>query len=154
MNFTRNVEDYLEAIYNITQTQGFAQTKEIANNLRVTPPSVSGMLKKLKRLGLINYQKYSPVTLTPKGEQIAKKIQEEHTTIKCLLELLSVPKNIADQDACTIEHNLHKTTINQLRKFVTFIHSFPSKPKWLECFQKFCKDEKSIDFNSCSCISP
>lgn len=154
MNLTRNIEDYLEAIYNLIQVQGFAQTKEIAENLHITSPSVSGMLKKLKQIGFINYQKYSPVTLTPKGEQIAKKVQEEHTTIKCLLELLGIPKNIADQDACTMEHNLHKTTIIHLKKFVNFIQSFPSRPKWLECFQKYCKDEESIDFNSCSCVSP
>ncbi|MHA1788492.1 MAG: metal-dependent transcriptional regulator [Candidatus Helarchaeota archaeon] len=154
MNITRNIEDYLEAIYNITQEQGYAQTKEIAENLRVTSPSVSGMLKKLKQLGFINYEKYSPVTLTPKGEQIAKKVQEEHTTIKCLLELLSVPKNIADEDACTIEHNLHKATITQLKKFVAFIYSFPTRPRWLKCFQRYCKDEKCIDFDSCGCVSP
>jgi len=153
MDLTRNVEDYLEAIYNIIQIEGFAQTKKIAEYLHITPASVSCMLKKLKQLELINYKKYSPITLTHKGEKIAKKIKEEHTTIRRLLELLLVPKSIADQDACVIEHNLHKITINQLKKFVTFIHSFPSKPRWLKCFQKYCNDEKSIDFNQCHCNS-
>ena len=82
MEITRNIEDYLEAIFNINQTQGFAQTKEIADCLHVTPSSVSGMLKKLKQKGLIKYQKYSPVKLTPKGNRLQKKFRRTIILLK------------------------------------------------------------------------
>src|SRR2546426_5541909 len=50
---TRSVEDYLKTIYHLSSQGGFASTRDIAGVLRVAPPSVSGMVKRLSETGLI-----------------------------------------------------------------------------------------------------
>ena len=83
---SHSMEDYLEAIYNIISGKGYARTKDIAKELDVTSPSVSAMLKKLQNEEFIFYEKYSGVTLTPKGEKIAKAIKHRHDTLTKLLK--------------------------------------------------------------------
>ncbi len=60
--YFKSVEDYLEVIYNLFLNKGYARTKDIATELNVTAPSVSGMLKKLDKEGFVHYEKYSGVT--------------------------------------------------------------------------------------------
>src|SRR5207244_1437793 len=52
---TRSVEDYLKAIYHLSSQGGFAATSDIATMLHVSPPSVSGMVKRLSETGLIDH---------------------------------------------------------------------------------------------------
>ena len=62
-DLSANVEDYLEAILIHIKRKGYAQTKDIATQLNIKRGSVSGMLKKLKERGLVNYERYSRVRL-------------------------------------------------------------------------------------------
>jgi DtxR family Mn-dependent transcriptional regulator len=66
-------------------------------------------------------------------------IKERHETIRDFLEILNVPKDIANKDACIMEHHLDPKTLAQLKKFVLFINKAPSDPKWLEHFKRFCR---------------
>lgn len=137
--YSKTVEDYLEAIYNITQVKGYARVKDISRELKVRPPTVSEMLKKLSDNGLVNYEKYSGVTLTKKGERIGKIVKTRHETIKKFLRIILIPKEIADKSACEMEHHLDPKTIEQLTKFVGFVESAPLYPKWLKHFEVYCQ---------------
>ncbi len=137
--YSQSVEDYLETIYNIIQKKGFARTKDISRNLGVTPPSVTEMMKKLDKDGLVNYERYGGVTLTEKGRKIAKIVKTRHNTIKEFLNVLLISDKTADRDACELEHVLSPETIEQLTKFVKFVDKAPKYPKWLEHFKEFCK---------------
>lgn len=121
----RRVEDYLEAIYNISKRNGIARTTEIAKTLRISPASVTEMLQKLHKRGLVVYSKYNGVVLTDKGKEIGVEIKRRHDIIMRVLEFLQVPKDIAERDACIMEHNLSRETINQLEKFVEFVENCP-----------------------------
>src|SRR2546423_3772596 len=68
---TRSVEDYLKAIYHLSNQGGFAATSDIAAMLAVAPPSVSGMVKRLSDTGLIEHVPYRGVQLTPQGRRAA-----------------------------------------------------------------------------------
>ncbi len=138
-DLSTHVEDYLEAILKHIKRKGYAQTKDIAAELNVKPPSVSEMLSKLKSQGLVNYKKYSTITLTSLGEEFAEKVLEGHNTIKKLLMFLGVPADIAEDDACVMEHKIHPKTMKQLKSFVNFIKSYRDSPDWLETFEKYCK---------------
>ncbi len=140
-NLSINVEDYLEAILKLIEHKGYAQSKDIAEELNVKPPSVTGMLQKLKKQGFISYRKYSPIILTSLGKEFAKKVLEGHNIIKELLEYLGVPKKIAGIDACAMEHHLHAKTVIQMKNFVDFIKSYPETPEWLKCFIKYCSKQ-------------
>jgi len=136
---SRKAEDYLEAILNITERKGHTRTRDIALALDIKPPSVVEMLKRLNDMGLVDYQKYEGVKLTPEGREIARVVKDRHDTIRTFLEIIKVPPKVADKDACIIEHELKPETIRQLRNFVQFVKSAPDYPQWLEHFEIFCE---------------
>ncbi len=136
---TQNAEDYLEAILLLVETKGYARPKEIAAKLGVTPPSVSEMLWKLRADGYIEYEKYGAATLTPHGLIEAKKVKQRHEIFEKLLNSLLVDPKIAAEDACILEHHLHKETNTQISKFVEFIEEFEGGPEFLKNFEKYCK---------------
>jgi len=68
-----NTEEYLEALYTLTQDNKAATTSDLSRRLNIAPASVSEMLKKLADSGYLNYSPYQGVTLTPAGYEIAEK---------------------------------------------------------------------------------
>lgn len=139
VSMRRRMEDYLEAIYHLTKRKSSnARTTDIAAHLGVQPASATEMLQKLAGKNLITYRKYEGARLTSAGLHIGKSVSEKHTTLFELLTMLQVPENIADSDACTMEHNLNAVTIVQLKKFVRFVNAYPDPPPhWLVHFQDF-----------------
>jgi DtxR family Mn-dependent transcriptional regulator len=135
---SRKAEDYLEAILNITEEKGHSRIKDIAVTLDVRPPSVIEMVKKLDGKGFVVYRKYDGVTLTEPGREIALIIKDRHDTIKAFLRIISVPEQIAERDACTMEHELNSITTKQIKNLVNFVKTAPEYPQWLEHFEEFC----------------
>lgn len=124
---SRKAEDYLEAIYNIIGKKGYARVTLVAREMGVTSPSVCEMLRRLDEMELVVYEKFGGITLTKKGEEVAKAVKDRHDTIMRLLKIIQVPEKIAEKDACTIEHHLHPQTIAHLKKFVNSIENNPQK---------------------------
>ncbi len=135
----RRAEDYLEVIHELSMEKGFTRVKEIARKLGVKPATVSEMLEKLSREGYVIYRKRLFVALTKRGEEVAKSVKERREILVKFLTALGIPKEIAEKDACTIEHVLHPETVKQLKNFVRFIEESPANPKWLEHFREFCR---------------
>jgi len=71
---SESLEDYLEVILKLEQSQKVARAKDIAARMEVQRGSVTSALKNLKEKKLINYEQYSFITLTPKGKKLAKEI--------------------------------------------------------------------------------
>lgn len=128
----------MEAILNITEEKGYARIKDVAITLDVRPPSVVEMVKRLDKKGLVEYRKHDGVTLTGEGRGIALSVKDRHDTIKSFLEVINVPEKIADEDACTMEHELHAITTTQIKNLVIFVKTAPEYPQWLKHFEKFC----------------
>jgi len=139
---SRKAEDYLESILNISEEKGYARVKDIAASLDVKPPSVVEMAGKLDQKGFVEYRKYEGMLLTPKGRGIAVAVKERHDTIKAFLQLIKVPEDIAEKDACTIEHELDIVTTENIKKLVDFVKTAPEYPQWLEHFEEFCRTGK------------
>jgi len=144
---SESMEDYLEIIYRLEEKKGFARTSDISSFFGHKPSSVTGMLQKLDGQGLVNYEKYRGVTLTAKGKQLAKDVSRRHETLVSFLKVLGIDKEIAEEDACRIEHAVHKETIERLRKFVGFVQKAPKDPKWLRHFEYFIKTGKHPKIN-------
>ena len=69
---TLTEENYLKAIYHISQSSGTdVSTNAIAKQIDAKASSVTDMLKKLADKNLITYIKYKGVNLTEKGRQAA-----------------------------------------------------------------------------------
>lgn len=118
---TRKTEDYLEAILVISLEKGYAKTRDVATLLGVTPSSTVEMFIKLDKLGLIEYRKYEGVRLKPDGAEIARTIKFRHDTLYSFLKLIGISDNIADSDACKMEHELDPETIEAIHSLVDFL---------------------------------
>lgn len=134
---SERTEDYLESLAQVIDEKGFAKVKDIAENLSVSPSSVTEMFQKLRKNGYINYEKYRGVTLTEKGLTIAMKTKKRHDTLREFLCILGVPELIANEDACRIEHVVNNETMKRLTTFVNFVRDFEESPKWLNHFKHY-----------------
>jgi DtxR family Mn-dependent transcriptional regulator len=145
---SERAEDYLRTVYEIIQQKGYARTNDISKELNVQQPTVVEMMKKLHNKGLVIYEKYGGISLTPQGKDIVKVVKKRHDTFQKFLKLISVPEDIASKDADVLEHLLHPETILQFERFVDFIGhaSAIGHPKfverWMEQFKEYCEKEK------------
>lgn len=137
-NLSRKAEDYLEAVYVITQEKGHVRVRDICKELDVKPPSVVEMVKKLSDQGYLVYRKNEGVYLTAEGEEIGRVVKDRHNTIFAFLKFIGVPERIANEDACVIEHDLHPKSVEQIKSLVRFIETAPDHPLWLDHFAIFC----------------
>jgi DtxR family transcriptional regulator, Mn-dependent transcriptional regulator len=82
---TGQAEDYLKAIYEIEQAGAPAATNDIAAQLGIAAASVSGMLQRLARLGLVKVERYRGSRLTVHGRQLALQLLRRHRVIESYL---------------------------------------------------------------------
>ena len=106
-----STEEYLEALYTLTQDGNNAGTSEISKRLNIAPASVTEMLKKLSDMGYVNYSPYQGVSLTPEGYEIAQKMTRKHRLLeKFLHDALKIGNDKVHKEACGMEHALSDET--------------------------------------------
>ena len=99
--------EYLEWIYRLSKEKDSVNPLDLARALKVSPPSVTAMLKRLAAAGFIEYQPYQGIELTAKGQEIAASVVRRHGLIERLLtDVLDIPWEKADEVACQLEHYL------------------------------------------------
>lgn len=135
-----SLEDYLETILDLEESQKVARAKDIADRLNVQRGSVTGALKNLSEKGYINYEPYSFITLTPKGMKLAKDISYRHSAIKeFLLKVLKIDPQTAEETACRMEHAIDKQTIDRLVCFIDYVFTCPrAGEEWIQSFANYC----------------
>ncbi len=119
------LEDYLEVIYHLIHDKGYANTVEIAENLRVKPASVSSMLQRLAAKEYLVHERYRGIKLTDKGEKVAKSVIARHSIVAELLSMLGVEDKVAYQDTEGIEHHIQPATIRKIEGLVDFLRKNP-----------------------------
>jgi len=145
VNTTTDTEqDYLKAILNITETKGFARTKDVAKALGVRPATTVEMLKKLEEKGLIKREHYGPTVLTEKGTRIAAITLKKHKLLLDFFKMILVPEEEAEKDACDMEHHLSKVTNEQLIKFMAFLSHEGFFEVWANKFKNYSSSGKLI----------
>jgi len=142
---SESLEDYLEVILELERTLRVARAKDIAKKMGVQRGSVTSALKNLEEKGLINYEPYSFVTLTPKGNKIAKDITRRHAVLKNLLSnVLNIDEETAESTACRMEHAIDKKTLERLVAFSDFIYKCPRAGEdWIQAFVNYCSSGKT-----------
>jgi len=121
-DLSASLEDYLEAILNLSAEEGVARSKDIAVTLNVAKPSVTGALKILARRELVNYRRYGYVTLTAAGLAAAQGVARKHDIIKSFFTtVLGVDDALAHDAACKAEHALGSHIVGRLGQFSEFV---------------------------------
>jgi DtxR family transcriptional regulator, Mn-dependent transcriptional regulator len=115
-------ENYLKAIYKLSQTQkDGVSTNAISDTLETKASSVTDMIKKLSDKGLVNYVKYQGVTLTPKGKKIAVSIIRKHRLWEVfLVNYLNFKWDEVHDLAEELEHIDSEKLIDSLEKFLEY----------------------------------
>ena len=114
-----SMEDYLKTIYALDRERGYVRVKDIAEKMDITMPSVSGALKNLEKQDLVYHQRYDLVGITPKGSKVAEDICSRHRVVKNFLsQILGLDAEIAEKDACSMEHAISPETLKSLVRFL------------------------------------
>jgi len=109
------VEEYIEAIYDLESRDGSAKTTAIAKCLHVAPASVTEVLKSLSDKGFIQYEPYRGATLTYEGKEIADTIKRKHRLLEVFLaDVLKLNREKVHDEACRMEHTISGETENAL----------------------------------------
>jgi DtxR family transcriptional regulator, manganese transport regulator len=110
-------EDYVELIAELTKTLGEARPVDIAARMGVTAPTVTKVLNRLAREGLVARARYRSVFLTPDGAALAYACGQRHETVVRFLIRLGLDPETAETDAEGIEHHVSERTLALFREF-------------------------------------
>lgn len=104
---TQAIQDYLKAIYKLSEHGGAVTTNDLARELKVAPASVTNMLKRLSEMNLASYASYKGVTLSEAGCKAALEIIRHHRLLELYLkEALGYSWDKVHDEAETLEHHI------------------------------------------------
>jgi DtxR family Mn-dependent transcriptional regulator len=104
---TKSVQDYLKRIYELTEDGSSASTNDLARELKISAPSVTGMIKKLAsaKPAMVEYQKHQGVTLTAAGKRAALEVIRHHRLLETwLVQTLGYSWDEVHEEAERLEH--------------------------------------------------
>lgn len=112
---TPAVEDYLKAIYQLARGDEAVGTSAIADRLGVAPGSVTGMLKRLGRQGLVAHERYQGARLTGQGRREAIRMIRRHRILELfLVEVLGYTWDQVHAEAERLEHAASDDLVNRM----------------------------------------
>lgn len=118
-NMTSSLEDYLEAVFVLSQQKGSVRLTDIAEHLGVSKPSVNRAVNTLTQNGFLEHVTYGDIVITPAGESYAANVLHRHKLIKqFLVNTLGVDEENAENDACKMEHVMSPVTIEKLYEYI------------------------------------
>ncbi len=113
------MQDYLEAILNLSRKKETVRVTDIARRLNLSKASVSQALDQLRVQGFIQQVPYGPVELTAEGQKYALVVRHRHEVLRSfLVEVLGIDQQLAERDACLMEHAVSSKTTKCLVDFL------------------------------------
>ena len=112
-------ENYLETILMLKEKNGTVRSIDIARELEFSKPSVSRAVGILKESGHISVEANGEILLTERGVNAARAIYERHKLLTAfLIEVTGVSEEVAEKDACKMEHIISDEVFQGIKKFV------------------------------------
>lgn len=118
MRLQESGEMYLETILVLSRESSHVRSIDICEYMGFSKPSVSRAVGLLKSGGYISVDNEGFITLTEMGLAEANKIYERHKMLTAFLAAIGVPEEIADNDACKIEHVISNETFVAMREHI------------------------------------
>lgn len=114
---SESVDDFIKAVYTLQQHGERVSTTTLRDTLAISAPSVTDMAQRLVNVGLIDYQKYGGVLLTPDGEAMALKIIRRHRLIELfLVREMGYALRDVHEEAERLEHAVSERFIEALSR--------------------------------------
>lgn len=115
----RTVEEYLDSVGALERLESPVKTSSLAQVLEVSPASVSEMLQRLSKKGLIEYTPYGGATLTKEGRQRVLELTRRHRLWEVFLnKYLGIGWEDVYQEACSLEHATSDFITERLAQFL------------------------------------
>ena len=118
MHSNESSENYLETILVLGKKLPVVRSVDIANELGYKKSSVSIAMKNLREKDYIDVSGSGFISLTDSGKNIAEMIYERHELLSECLMKLGVSEEIANEDACKIEHVISPESFEAIKSFI------------------------------------
>lgn len=118
MSLHESGENYLETILILKEKHGTVRSIDIVEELGYSKSSVSRAVNLLKDRGLITISEKGNIDFTQEGITLTKKIYERHHILTQFLEKIGVSSEVAENDACRIEHVISDMTVEAIKSFL------------------------------------
>ncbi len=112
-----SAENYLKAVLILYKKYGYVRSADIAEWLGVSRPSVSSAIRSLRDAGFLWFDRHKMIQLTVLGREAAERVYERHCFLTELLIAIGVDPEIAEKDACKIEHDLSNESFEKLKEY-------------------------------------
>lgn len=114
------MEDYLEMICRSVLAEEYVRVNTLAERLNVTPPSSSRMVTRLKERGLVDFERYGIIRLTPKGLDLGEYLLHRHEVLHaffCAVNDTREELELVEK----IEHFIDEKTVENLERLLPFL---------------------------------
>jgi DtxR family transcriptional regulator, manganese transport regulator len=126
------VEDYLERILDLINSKGYARVVDIAAALKISQASVTNMVQRMDAEGLLKYEKYRGLILTPAGKTVARKIAHRHKLLTDFFRLLGLDERVSYHDVEGMEHHISRPTLRAIEALTKQLRRRPAMVAKLE----------------------
>ncbi|MCR5690941.1 MAG: metal-dependent transcriptional regulator [Eubacterium sp.] len=116
--YNESAENYLETILVLSRQLPVVRSVDVANEMGFKKSSVSVAMKNLREKGQITVTDSGYIYLTEEGKEIAEMIYERHELFTRALVALGVNPDVAEEDACKIEHVISAESFAAVKDFV------------------------------------
>lgn len=111
-------EDYVEAIADCISSKGECRIVDLAEIFHVTHVTVTKIISRLKREGLVTNEPYRPLQLLPPGVRMAEEARRRHRIVLGFLLALGIRQHVAEVDTEGIEHHVSDETLRQFEAWI------------------------------------
>jgi len=122
---TESMEDYLECIFDLESTKGYACVSDVAETLRLNRASTSIMVKRLGKLGFLRYEPYRGFALTANGRRVAERIRKRHAMLADLFGLIGLDDKDHLSDIEGLEHHLSERAFRRFADLAAHLRAHP-----------------------------
>jgi len=109
---------YLETLLVLKKRKAVVRAVDIATELGYSKPSVSRAVGNLNADGMITVDGSGYIDFTEKGRAYVERLYERHTVLTEILTQVGVPSELAEEDACKIEHVISDETFAAIKDFL------------------------------------
>ncbi len=115
----RTTEEYLETIGALEERENPVSTSAIAQNMNISLASVSEMLRRLAKKGLVEYKPYGGASLTGEGKKRYLRLTRRHRLWEVFLNrYLGIDWADVYEHACALEHSTSDVVADRLGDFM------------------------------------
>jgi Mn-dependent DtxR family transcriptional regulator len=122
---TESMEDYLECIFDLEKSKGYACVSDVAETLQLNRASTSIMVKRLGKLGFLRYEPYRGFALTPGGRRVAERIRKRDAMLADLFHLMGLAHRDHLSDIEGLEHHLSERAFRRFADLAAHLRAHP-----------------------------